>query len=223
MILTILIGLVFAILNPLGQIQKSQDAKRENDLKQLQTALDTYYNDNNYYPGSLNSLNSATNNTYIKTIPDDPSSSNWVNYSYLTDGSGNSQWNILFARLAFPSTSSFSCPLAEQNCVPSNYKSLGYNYCVVSGKVDCSLIPSLTLVPRGTTAPVTTPTSAPGGTSTPSPSPIPGPSCSCSDATYWIDPSKDPSHQCQIVQPNSDPNVNYDRYCNYPCVGHCTP
>jgi type II secretory pathway pseudopilin PulG len=213
---------MLAIVNPLGQIQKSQDAKRESNLKQLQTALDAYYNDNNYYPQSLNSLATTSNNFYIKNIPDDPGSPSWVNYSYLTDGSGNSQWNILFAKLAFPSNSTFSCPLAGQNCIPSNYQNLGYNYCVVSGKVDCSLIPNLTLVPKIPAGTAQTPTVT--TTSSPSPSPSPEPSyCYCKDATYWIDVTKDPNHQCQIVEPNPDPNVNSDRYCNYPCVGPCTP
>lgn len=44
------IGLV--MLDPFGQIQKANDARRKNDLAQLQRGLEAYYADNNKYPAN---------------------------------------------------------------------------------------------------------------------------------------------------------------------------
>lgn len=214
MILSVLIGFVLVTLNPLAQIRKGQDAQRQHDLKQIQTSFDSYYNDNNYYPQSTLSLISTKT---IQTIPSDPvASSGWPNYGYVEDQSNNPQWNVLFAKLAFPSTGSFSCPLAEMNnCLPSNYTDKGYNYCIVSGNVNCSQIGSLSIMST-TPLPVTvTPTATP----TPTPPPF---YCYCKNATYWKDITKSPNHQCQVVQPSSDPNINFDRSCNSACNEACT-
>jgi len=215
MILSVLVVISLTILNPITQIKKGQDAQRQHDLKQLATALDSYYNDNNYYPQSPSILITAKN---IQTIPNDPAaSSNWLNYAYIKDQSDNPQWNVLFAKMAFPSTASFSCPLEQMsNCLPENYSDKGYDYCVVSGNVNCTQIATTTIVPLPiTTVPVV---------NTPTPTPPLTPAvCWCKDATYWIDATKDPSHQCQVVQVSSDPGINSDRYCTYPCVSRCTP
>jgi len=48
---------------------KARDAKRISDVKQLQTALEMYYNDNNDYPATL----ASTSPTYIKSVPTPPS------------------------------------------------------------------------------------------------------------------------------------------------------
>ena len=48
----------------------SRDAKRIADLKQLQTALEVYYNDNGVYPALLSDLSSTTK--YLETIPTAP-------------------------------------------------------------------------------------------------------------------------------------------------------
>ncbi|NCD01236.1 prepilin-type N-terminal cleavage/methylation domain-containing protein, partial [bacterium] len=49
--------------------QKSRDAKRVADIKQMQTALELYYNDNDAYP----SASSALSPTYMGTVPTPPS------------------------------------------------------------------------------------------------------------------------------------------------------
>jgi type II secretion system protein G len=214
-ILGILASFALTILNPIAQIKKGQDSKRQHDLKQLATALDSYYNDNNYYPQSPSVLTTAKN---IQAIPNDPIvSSNWPNYAYVKDQSDNPQWNVLFAKMAFPSTSSFSCPLEQMNnCLPENYADKGYNYCVISGNVNCAQIAATTIIPLPTTAPPA------GNTPTPTPTPVPV-ICYCKDAIYWKDMTKDPSHQCQVVQVSSDPSVNFDRSCNPNCDEPCTP
>lgn len=76
--------------------QKARDAKRLSDLKQIQTALELYYTDNNVYPtsasgvalgsGNFACLNgsgfAATGcaNPYMGAIPDDPITGN--DYTY---------------------------------------------------------------------------------------------------------------------------------------------
>lgn len=78
--------------------QKSRDAKRLSDLKQLQTALELYYTDQNAYPSQPNPnvlgdtntacLNSSgwqttgCTNPYMGQVPKDPQSTQ--NYVYAT-------------------------------------------------------------------------------------------------------------------------------------------
>jgi prepilin-type N-terminal cleavage/methylation domain-containing protein len=222
MILSILTSFVLVILNPLSQIRKGQDSQRQHDLRQLSTALDSYYNDNNYYPQVPSVLVTAKN---IQTVPNDPAALvSWPNYAYVKDQNDNPQWNVLFAKMAFPSTASFSCPLEQMsNCLPQNYASKGYNYCVISGNVACTQIAATTIVPLPISGPPSP--NVPTPTFTPTPTPVPPVPfvCFCKDATYWKDISKDPSHQCQVVQTSSDPLVNFDRDCTSPCINPCTP
>ena len=189
-ILGILAGLVLFTLNPFTQLAKARDAQRQNDIKQLQSALDTYYNDNNYYPSTSNPW--LTSNDlgpqYIKKIPVDPEGKVYV---YLEDPSSRPQWNALFTRLSALPATTISCPLVQLeaevgDCLPENYES-GYNYCVVSGDVKCSDIASLSLPDLGiptsaptppagaTDTPTSAPTAPPGATNTPTPTITPTP------------------------------------------------
>jgi len=56
--------------------QKSRDAKRVADIKQIQTALELYYNDNNSYPATLTSgsplYSSSTSVLYMNAVPTAP-------------------------------------------------------------------------------------------------------------------------------------------------------
>jgi len=55
---------------------RARDAKRIADVKQIQTALEMYYNDNNAYPAgpftATYSIGTSTN-IYLKTVPTPPS------------------------------------------------------------------------------------------------------------------------------------------------------
>ena len=91
---------------------KSRDAKRKADLKQIQTALEVYYDKNNYYPtemgcdSSIGSCNTACNtcgasdwnytvsgliaqtlktNGIVNTLPIDPKNGNSYYYWYEPD------------------------------------------------------------------------------------------------------------------------------------------
>lgn len=164
--LAVLTTLALVTLNPIAQIQKGQDAQRQQDLKEINSALDTYYNDNNCYPISLppsgSSWTSSGGQTlYMQKVPGDPlAAGGGQNYAYLTDGTACPQWNVLFAKVS--NTSSYNknptadqkatlCPLANMKnssgneCVPANYPA--YNYCVLSGSVACDTVGGLSAAP----------------------------------------------------------------------------
>ncbi len=101
-----IIGLLASIvLVSLGNARKKgRNAKRAADLKQVQTALELYYNDNNAYPstssayrsqcvawGSYTAVNviPGLSPTYISTIPTDPAmdaANNISCYIYVSNG-----------------------------------------------------------------------------------------------------------------------------------------
>jgi len=120
-------GLLY-LIDPLGQIQKANDAKRKSDLEQLQRTLETYYNDNGKYPPSSGNavippcsgtyrINPPTGcmewgiswTAYNTKLPIDPTSSarNYVYYA-TTDGQSYRLYASLQKsgdpQLCFPST-----------------------------------------------------------------------------------------------------------------------
>lgn len=62
--------------------QKSRDARRVADIKQVQTALELYYNDENEYPaavdfnGTGSITGSVSSTTYMALVPTNPSPQN---------------------------------------------------------------------------------------------------------------------------------------------------
>jgi len=96
-----IIGLLAALIIPnLTQIRaKARDAKRVEDLRQLQTALEMYYSDYNHYPvwtsGCLNASGSpllsggayALVPDYMGSLPKDPLPSKYC-YYYKSDSTG---------------------------------------------------------------------------------------------------------------------------------------
>lgn len=136
------LGLIFS-LNPLAQYRKAQDSQREHDLEQIKQALDTYYNDTKCYPTALSALGTK----YLQKLPLDPTG---VSYAYQTDGSSCPQWNVLYAALESTAIPQNACPLASQtSCLPKNYTTEKYNFCMPSGEVDCASIASGTISSSG--------------------------------------------------------------------------
>lgn len=82
-IIGILSSVVLASLNDARQ--KSRDAKRIADIKQLQLALELFYDSNGTYPSTTPQLSAGG---YIAVIPSDPVGQ--VAYSYAGIGSGAS-------------------------------------------------------------------------------------------------------------------------------------
>jgi general secretion pathway protein G len=67
--------------------KKGRDTKRISDVKQLQIALELYYDNNGNYPTAINTANLVTPG-YIATVSTDPSTN--AGYSYAALGSGTS-------------------------------------------------------------------------------------------------------------------------------------
>lgn len=76
--------------------QKSRDAKRVSDIKQVQTALELYYNDVNSYPAAVTFDGSGTivngTVTYMAKVPQNPTPADGCPalYTYAQDDSGAS-------------------------------------------------------------------------------------------------------------------------------------
>jgi prepilin-type N-terminal cleavage/methylation domain-containing protein len=71
--------------------QKSRDAKRVSDIKQIQTALELYYNDANGYPAAVTTGQSISYNgtSYMSVVPSNPTpvAPGAPQYSYSPTGS----------------------------------------------------------------------------------------------------------------------------------------
>ncbi len=190
----VMLGLLAATLilfiDPIKQLNKARDAQRENNLKQVQDALDTYYNDNNSYPQSITfgqPFESANGSAeYFNKLPQDPDCvSGGSCYQYVTNTTiPNPQWGVLFAKVSQDNTLTNPCPLQQiPSCLPTNFYTAGYNYCVILGNVDCSYISTIAIptsggsqfVPTPTMASAPTNTPTPGPTSTPTPTTAPPP------------------------------------------------
>jgi prepilin-type N-terminal cleavage/methylation domain-containing protein len=79
-IIGILSSVVLASLN--GARKKGRDARRISDLKQIQLALEMYYDSNSSeYPDALSSLAP----TFISTVPEDPNSTGSCDETYCYD------------------------------------------------------------------------------------------------------------------------------------------
>jgi general secretion pathway protein G len=104
LIVVVIIGILAALIIPnlVSAPGRARDATRKNDLRNIKTALETYYNDNNSYPSSQANSGAATctpsasnclgtvltsgSTPYMKTVPADPKSTQ--NYTYDPSPSG---------------------------------------------------------------------------------------------------------------------------------------
>jgi prepilin-type N-terminal cleavage/methylation domain-containing protein len=147
---SVMLSLLIGIINPFRQIQKARDAQIEQDTTQIAGAIDSYFNDNNHYPVSVpfGSLWKVGSVSYMQKVPQDPNCGTGSScYAYFTDDT-NLQWNVLFAKLDAKIPSAVACSLEQiSDCLPTNYASLGYNFCFLSGKVDCSYIKNHSIIP----------------------------------------------------------------------------
>ena len=86
-IIGILSSVVLASLN--NARKKGRDARRVADLKQLQLALELYYDANptSGYPSAINVANLVTPG-YISVVPSDPSGGSTYYYAYAQMGGG---------------------------------------------------------------------------------------------------------------------------------------
>lgn len=88
LIVVAIIGVLatFLMTNFIGVRQRSRDAQRKSDIRQLQSALEMYRADQGIYPADLPNCGSSLttgSQVYMQTIPCDPTNSyNGGNYYY---------------------------------------------------------------------------------------------------------------------------------------------
>lgn len=246
---------IFVITDPIAQINKALDAQRKTDLKNINTALDIYYNDNDCFPYAVpfgaEWKDEATGEIYMKKVPQDPVFNENPAFQYVYDNSATSpntcsRWNVLFGKLAKVDESQRSstlCPLEAMksedggSCLPSEYFEKGYNFCIVSGTVDCTYLASstvfdnipsddegvtptvtgeggggLTSTPQPTATPTATPTSL-TPTNTPTNTPILSPT-----PTGPLTPTPTPCSKNYVCTPGGSCNVSgigLGDYCSF--------
>nr|MBI5455401.1 GIY-YIG nuclease family protein [Candidatus Levybacteria bacterium] len=140
----LLLGLL--ALDPVAQFDKAKDAQRKHDFEEINNALDTYYNDNSCYPTQSQNLpfglewkDSVSGVVYMKKVPQDPDcSKTGYCYVYQTDANTCPQWGVLWTRFSRPTDAS-RC-LIQSAC--GTNPNPQYNYCVMSGNINCLYIQS---------------------------------------------------------------------------------
>jgi general secretion pathway protein G len=94
LIVIVIIGILAVLIIPnlVSGPQRARDSQRKSDLRNIKTALETYYNDNNSYPTAggasctpsvgacLATILGAGTTPYMKTVPNDPKGGQ--NYTY---------------------------------------------------------------------------------------------------------------------------------------------
>jgi general secretion pathway protein G len=94
LIVIVIIGILAVLIIPnlVSGPQRARDSQRKSDLRNVKTALETYYNDNNSYPtagganctpsasGCLGTVLTTGSTPYMKTVPNDPKGGQ--NYTY---------------------------------------------------------------------------------------------------------------------------------------------
>lgn len=124
---------IIAILSVIGLVaygnflKNSRDAKRQADLKFIQSALEDYHADQLYYPASVTpgSPLALGAKTYLNQVPRDPTAN--PNYLYVASGTNcasstprNCTSYCLFAKIER------TVPTSDQGC--TSFPSGGYNY-----------------------------------------------------------------------------------------------
>ena len=75
LILIVIIGILAVLIVPnlASGPKRARDSQRKSDLRNIKTALETYYNDKNGYPALATVSADLTNGgTYLKALPADP-------------------------------------------------------------------------------------------------------------------------------------------------------
>lgn len=204
--LGILLVTAITMINPQHQIDKVDDARRKQDIQEIKTGLDTYYNDHNCYPLTLPFGSEWIENStvYMREVPQDVvCSGNSHCYVYKYEGACP-QWSVVFTKLSkAPSAPQCSLTKLSQACVPADYDSTWA--CVVTGNVDtsgCAHISS-SYLSNGSDA-----AQSSGGTGNGNNAPTPTPA-TCASKNYKC------SGVCNIVA------VGTGDYCTSSCDGVC--
>jgi len=91
-----------AVVSLTNARQSARDTKRLADVKQIQTALELYYNDTGSYPSSITDSIATSGITYMQTYPTAPTpadgdcSDSDNAYNYTVSGTENSSYSLTF-------------------------------------------------------------------------------------------------------------------------------
>ena len=92
-----------AVVSLTNARQSARDAKRVADIKQIQTALELYYQDNGEYPATITDNSIATSGiVYMQTYPTAPTPADgdctdeYNTYTYTVSGTENSSYSLTF-------------------------------------------------------------------------------------------------------------------------------
>jgi prepilin-type N-terminal cleavage/methylation domain-containing protein len=126
-IIALLSSVVLASLT--GARQKGRDAKRVADIKQLQLALELYYDANSSYPSATDlSGGILVTNGYIAVMPVDPTNTGSETYSYYagikSDGTACTGAGALCAKYVLGALLESSGNSALTDDVDTNYSTL---------------------------------------------------------------------------------------------------
>lgn len=130
-------------MDPVKQFNRADDTKNVDTMRQISTALSSYYQAQSRFPqmsifpvagGNL----SSGSTIYMRQIPARDSQ---YGPFYYTDDT-NPSWYAIFWRKKFVDESAVEtglrdCNLQRTNCVPSGYEN-NHFYCLSAGEVDCS-------------------------------------------------------------------------------------
>ncbi len=84
LIVIVIIGILAVLIVPnlASGPQRARDGQRKSDLRNIKTALETYYNDKNGYPAAATvTTDLTTGGTYLKTMPQDPKTKSDYTYT----------------------------------------------------------------------------------------------------------------------------------------------
>ena len=96
-LISILAGLLVAVINPAGIRAKARDSQRKADLRKIQSALELYFAEQRYYPpssGSINASNLPLTSGYMNKIPASPQG---TEYRYRSSNGAQPQEYVLAA------------------------------------------------------------------------------------------------------------------------------
>ncbi len=178
-IVAVVLTIVFVLLNPKKQVEKSWDGKRKNDLNTLRKVFEDFYNDKGCYPKpeevcyGINPGNpcqicgtrsdSPSFSPYLNPLPCDPQSPR-KEYLYQVDNISCPQWYRVYSKLSREDDSAVSEVGCQNGCGPA--PEYAYSYGVSSPNIDLETGAAVspgppTLAPTITTGPQPTPTPRP--------------------------------------------------------------
>lgn len=208
-ILGTLIVAAFITMNSSNPLLKANDSKRSQELEEIKTALDAYYNDNNCFPTSIpfGSEWKVGTTVYMKEVPQDPNCASDDSACYIYKYSGGScpQWHTVFVKLAKEPTQEACIVTSLPSCSPTDYSSEWA--CATAGTIDCTYLSSTYLV----TDPSGGSEDEDGESTSPTPTPTPE-VCNPNQRNYAC--TGTPA-RCNVVG-----NGN-GTYCSSSCLGAC--